>query len=142
VITDINNLGMIMVSPIGGAIPEELSFRNTTNFRFVDFHFRSSTQSGVWTGNGGMNPTFFGNVSPNNIFTGIDFATGGTGVGIAPGTTFTITFENFQSNSPMTIQPTTVPEPTTIILLSTGLAGVAIKSLKKLRSGKNRSGKQ
>ncbi len=130
--TNINNLDPFILGTTnaGGMLTVVLS--NNTNMTFLDFHVfqQPGFQPLTWTGNGGP---FFSNFTSNGQ--SIDFVIGGTGTGIAPGTTFTITLTGFTAGATIRANAT-VPEPTTLLLLGTGLAGVAIKARNKFKDGK------
>ena len=128
---DILRLDPFIVGVVGANGQLMVVLRNATDFTFQDFHFETQNFQGAnWMGNG---LPFFGDFTSTG--SRIDFVVGGTGIGIAPGTTFTVTFTGFLPNS--TIRGTaTIPEPASLLLLGTGVVGVAIKVRKKLESGK------
>ena len=106
--------------------------RNATQFTFQDFHFETESLQGArWMGDG---TPFFSDFSSTS--SRIDFVVGGTGTGIQPGENFLVGFTGFLPNT--IIRGTaTIPEPATVFLLSSGLAGVAIKLRKKLKKRKS-----
>jgi hypothetical protein len=59
------------------------------------------------------------------------------GKGIAPGEKFALKFSGFTGRTDTTVIPTGIPEPVSVVLLATGLAGVAIKMRKRLKRGKS-----
>lgn len=107
--------------------------RNATQSTFLDFHFITNQVHGSPFRGQGL--PFFGNFTPRGINQGIDFVRGGTGTGIAPGTTFTVTLTGLFENTDVRATAT-IPEPTTLLLLGTGLAGIAIKARKKFKDRK------
>lgn len=129
--TAVTDLNANPLGTIGEDRTLTIVLRNSTNFTFWDFHFTSGTQQQLWTGNGGV---FFSVVSPSPGAAGISFFRGG-GFGIAPTTSFTVMFRDFQPGSVITGQAS-IPEPTTMLLLGTGLAGIAIRARKKLKRHK------
>ena len=110
-----------------------LVLRNATQSTFLDFHFITNQVHGQRFSGQGL--PFFGNFTPRGNNEGIDFVRGGTGTGIPPGTTFTVTLTGLFANTDVRATAT-IPEPTTLLLLGTGLAGIAIKARKKLKDRK------
>lgn len=111
---------------------------NISRATFQDYHFvADQVQSGPLTGNGLPFFSIFIPVNAADPFTGlpstnngIDFFVGSTGTGIPVSTIFTVTFTGFTPNT--TIRGTaSIPEPTTLLLLGTSLAGLAFKAWKK-----------
>lgn len=100
---------------------------NNTNRVFTDFHFTFARQTAQATGNGS---TLFTRAVGTN--TSVDFFAG-TGTGIPIGGVFTLTLSGFNGVTAITATPTFVPEPVSILIFGTGLAGVAIKTRKRLK---------
>ena len=102
----------------------------TTPYTVLDLHFFSNiVQSAPWIGD--LSPNF--NVSKPIDRNGIVFETGPNGTGIPPGQSLEIKFSNFTPGTVIT-GVSTVPEPTTLLLLGTGLVGVALRARNKLKN--------
>lgn len=104
---------------------------NNTGFVLKDFHILAiPPQTTPIMGQGGE---FFEDASGTNQ--NINFAVGANSPGIGIGETFAIFTFGFSSDTQLIGVPTTgVPEPTTMLLFSTGVAGVAIKTRKRLKN--------
>lgn|GEM_PF-3926954 len=82
----------------------------------------------------------FGGFQSQVVFTIHQFGVPGAGPGIPLGAMFGMKLTNFTPNTQLHIIPSGVPEPTTMLLLGTGLAGIAIKTRKRLKSREGRQG--
>jgi hypothetical protein len=131
--TPINNLSPFDLH-VGADGTLTVTLSNATDFLFTDFHF-AFAGAAVPSGSGG---TFF--TGPPSFTSGhATFFQGGTGTGIEPFSgAFTITFSGFSPGTVITARASTIPEPTAMILLGTGLVGVAAKVRSRRRRGKRR----
>ena len=106
-----------------------LTIGNGTSFHFLDLHIRFSPPVNVpITADGG---TVFDIADPSPG--GVDFVVGQSGTGIRPGRNVRIIFDDFPAGTMITEITGTIPEPASLLLLGTGVAGAAIKVRKKLK---------
>lgn len=107
---------------------------NQTDFTFQDFHFVTNVPQGapLISLDGGQ--PFFSDFTSDK--SRIDFVKGGAAEGLPGHLGFIVEFKGFAPNTQIRATAT-IPEPTTLLLLSTGLAGVVIKTRKRLKNRKS-----
>ena len=109
-----------------------IALTNNIGQLITDFHFVSAAaQTDPLTGAGA---TFFSSI-PTGTTSTLDFFQGLSGTGIANGTTFTIALSGFNPATPHVNAnasiASTVPEPTSTLLLGIGLAAIAAVGLRR-----------
>ena len=131
--TNINSTEIFTVGTTDATGMLTMVFRNNTDMTFVAFRFfqEVGSQSVAWQ-------HLPGPLLPDGVFadnSSIVLEQGHQGTGIPPNTIFTVTFTGFSQGTTI-LATATVPEPTTLLLLGTGLAGVALKARKKFKAKK------
>ena len=127
--TNINSTQTFIVGVTHPAGTLTAIFRNNTDVIFVGLRFFQEVGFQSVPLQGNADP-FFSEGFANNF--SIEFLQGHQGTGILPNTVFTVTFTGFSPGTTI-LANATVPEPTTLLLLSAGLAGVAFKARNKFK---------
>jgi hypothetical protein len=100
-----------------------IDLQNLIGQLIEDFHFTSSFQGSVLTGNGGG----FFSLIENGTNTNLDFSQGGIGSGIANDAKFRISLSGFTAGAKITANAT--PEPSSLMLLVLGLSTIILLGL-------------
>lgn len=113
-----------------------INFMNNTGVRLdgLDIRVTPQPQNITGTDSTGFITTalvIFGGTSNSQIVFTVTIGNF-PGGGIPPGAKFALKFSGFTGRTDTTVIPTGVPEPATVFLLATGLAGIVIKMRKTL----------